>query len=301
MQLIYQGKDIAPSVDIRHAEIVDNAGGVADSVELCFNDPQDVWSQWKPQKDDQVQLKKDGFNSGVMYVDELEQRRGVFIVRALSLPQEAKTERSQGWEQVRLLEIADELASRYGLRLEHYGLTNHLYERVDQREQADFAFLASRCALEGYSLKITDGRVVIFSERDMEAAPSSLTIAREDLDGEFTFWTRSTGIYGAASVRYGTVGYEYRVGPGPTFRVNDLYVSDQATAERFSRGLLRSKNKHEHTGFCTIRLAPGLAAGNIAAVTDMGMADGLYYCEQVRHNLVADRTHLRLRRPLEGY
>lgn len=303
MRIIYEGVDITETVEVKKADIIDNAGGVADSIELWFDDPQGFWSQWHPQKNHKVQLKEGGFDSGIMYVDELEQKRGLFIIRALSIPQEAKTDRIKSWENIRFMELATEIASKYGLSLETYGIQNHLYQRVDQYEQADFEFLAWRCMLEGYALKITGGKAIIYSERYIESQPPAKTLYIEQFDGDYSFRTKSTGIFGACKVSYESISYEFRAAGtlGPTLQFTDIYVSSQGEAERFAKNLLRAKNKYEHTGYCAIELDPGIAAGTMLQVAGVGLADGKYFCEQAIHKLVEGKTVLRLRRPIEDY
>ncbi|MGI5839281.1 MAG: phage late control D family protein [bacterium] len=303
MQLIYQGKDITSAVEISRADIIDNSGGIADSIELQFNDPQSIWSQWQPQKGDRLQLREAGFDSGLMYVDELWQTNGVFAVRALSIPQTAKTPNTQAWEAVRFLEFATELAARHGFRLETYGITNHLYDRVDQVDEADFSFLAGRCRLEGYMLKLTDGKAVIYDERHMEAQAPVRTCTAGQLDGPYQFRDRVTDVFGACRLNYGSISYEFTAPgiAGPILKVNDIHVASLGEAERFAKGLLRSKNKYEMAGSLAVELDPGVAAGNTIGIQGVGMADGIHFCETVIHHLVAKKTVLKVRRPLEGY
>lgn len=304
MQLIYEGKDITNAVEINRADITDNAGGMADSLELWFTDPKGRWSQWKPKKNDMVQIKEKGFGTGVMYVDELEQRRGLFVIRALSIPQEAKTDRIKAWENVRFMEFAQELAGKYGFALQTFGIENHLYDRVDQFQKADFEHLAHRCLLEGYVLKLTNQKAVIYDERYMERLTPARTIYAEEMDGEFLFKSQSTGIFGSCQIVHGDLSVDFipAVGPfGPTLKPSGIRISSIGEGNRFCRGLLRAQNKMEHTGWCNIALDTRLAAGNNVTISGVGMADGKYFCQQAVHRLVAKKTYLRLRKPLEGY
>ncbi|PNT91293.1 phage late control D family protein [Clostridium thermosuccinogenes] len=303
MQLIYNGKDITAAVDVNKADIIDTAGGRADSLELCMSDTEGIWSSWKPQKNDTVKVIQDGFSSGLMYVDELEQQRGFYIIRALSIPQESKTHRTKSWEEVRFLEFAGEIAARYGFTLQTYGVENYLYSRLDQNDQADFEFLAFRCMLEGYALKITDKKVVIYDERYMESQEAVKTVYLLDFDGNFKFKNKSNGIYGACRVVYGSIKSEYKASGiyGPVLDIPNIALSSQAEADRYAKNILRYHNKYEQTGKCTIQLDTGLAAGNSIQITGVGMADGKQFCEQVIHKLVEGKTVLNLRRPLEGY
>lgn len=303
MQLTYQGRDITNAVEIRKADITDNAGGVADSLELWLNDTRGYWSLWQPQKNDIVQLRQNGFDSGRMYVDELEQQRGVFIVRALSIPQAAKTANTQGWESVRFLAMAAELAARHGFSLRTFDLQNHLYSRVDQVDQGDIAFLAGRAALEGYALKMTGGTAVVYDERSAESRQAARTIYKEQMDGEYRFKKTSTGIYSACRVTYGGIRAEFRAPDvnGPVLHIKNIPVSSHGEAERFARNVLRVHNKLQMSGFCTVPLDTGLAASNVVRVQGVGLGDGHMFCQQVVHKLVSKKTVMCLRRPLEGY
>lgn len=304
MQLIYNGKDIASAVDIKQADITDNAGGIADSLDICFDDPEKLWPKWKPQKNDTAQVIENGFNSGLMYVDEIEQHRGSYIIRALSIPQEAKTPNTKAWENVRFLEFAGELAGRNGFTLQTYGIENHFYQRVDQVDTADFEFLKYRCILEGYGLKLTDRKAVIYDERYMESQNASKDIFVEDFDGKYRFKSTSTKIYGSCRLSYGGTEFDFKPSTGskgPVKKHGDIYITSQGEAERFARNLLRFYNKHENTGNFMVQLDTGLAGGNVISVIGSGLADGKYFCEQVIHSLVSKRTSFKVRKPLEGY
>ena len=301
MQLIYEGKDIAASVGINKADITDNAGGIADSLELYMNDTIGLWSSWKPQKNNVVNLGQSGLTSGGMYVDELEQERGFYIIRALSIPQEAKTRNTKCWEDVRFMEFSGEIANKYGFELQTYGIDNYLYSRLDQNELADFEFLAYRCMLEGYMLKITDKKVIIYGEMYLESLAVARTIYLSDIDGAYKFKTKSNGIYGACELTRGMAKSEYPAKYGPTLKINNIDITNQGEADRYTKNILRFYNKQETTGKFNIKLDTGITAGNTIQIAGAGMADGKYFCEQAVHRLVEKKTSLRLRKVLEGY
>lgn len=304
MRLIYEGTDITKDVEINKAMIVDTSGGEADSLEIRFSDTQRLWSKWRPEKNHRIELNKQGFSSGEMYIDAWEQIPGFFVLKALSLPQEAKTTFSRSWEEVRLFELVNEVAARYKLGTRTFGINNHFYKRLDQINKTDIEFLAWRCSLEGYSLKVTDKTIVIFDERTMEKSSPVKTIYHSDFDGDYIFWDQSTEIFSACRLQCGPIRVEARDSSihGPIKKIaGEFYVSSIGEAERFAAGILRRLNKNRAGGTCRIRYEPGLAAGNMVEIKDVGLADGLYYCEKVTHNLTAEITKLELRRPLEGY
>lgn len=302
VQLIYQGKDITNDVDVKKADIIDNAGGIADSLVILFDDPKGVWSQWQPRKDDRVELCQDGLCSGLTYVDELEQTRGIFILQSLSIPQEAKTAHTKSWEKICFIELARGIAGKYGFQLKTYGIENYYYDRVDQFEQADFEFLAWRCLLEGYMLKVNGQSVIIYAEQYMEKQSPVRAIYQGQFDGEYSFKSRSTEIFNACKITYGGINAEFLSDTnGPILSINNLYIANQSEADRYTKNLLRAKNKNENSGYCTIALDTGITAGNMVEIADVGFGDGTYFVSSAVHKLVDKKTFLRLRKPLEGY
>jgi hypothetical protein len=309
MSIIYSGVDITDSIHPTVLQITDNAGGIPDSLSVAFSDTEGIWSKWRPVKNDTLRVIESGFDTGLMFIDQLSQSAGIFGIKALSIPQTSKTARSQGWEKVRLLEIATEIAARYGFTLQTYNVINHLYERVDQQEAADFAFLADLCMLEGYALKINNKSLVIYSEsiQEQETVDLHLSVLGEGgINGSFGFSDKSTDIYQKCVVRSQSIG-GYIEGEfsalgilGPTVK-RTIYATNQAEVNRWAKGILRSYNKHMITGSVSVNLNTNYAAGTNISIEDVGMFDGKYFIHRLIHDLLNNKTALTLRKPLEGY
>lgn len=303
LEFIYLGKDITQYVEIKKADIIDNAGGELDSIEVKVNNPNNQWSLWKPQKNDVIELKKDGFTSGKMYIDEIEQVSGVVTLSALPIKQEAKNENTKAWENIRFLELLQEFATKHNLQLKTYGIENHLYKRINQLEMADFYFLSNRCLLEGYMLKITDNKLVIYSEKHLEKERSKTKFSNELFDNKFSFKDKSNEIYKACELICGNIKYKFQVDSisGPTLKIKDIPVYDIAEAERYSRNILRFKNKFERTMCFPIELNSKIAAGTVVEIENCGLADGKYFVYQSIYKLADNKTFLKLRQIPEGY
>ncbi|TCZ73059.1 hypothetical protein E0485_21820 [Paenibacillus albiflavus] len=309
MNIIYNGVDITPSIHPISAKTTDNSGERPDSLSLTFSDTEGLWSKWKPAKNDKLQIKENGFDTGVMFVDQISQNAGKFGIMALSIPQPCKSARTQAWEHVRFLEIVTQIAARYGFIVQTYNVTNHLYERVDQVEESDFSFLSFRCMLEGYALKINNQSLVIYGEPEEEKKPvdpNLSVIHLRDINGEFKFVDKSTDIFEKCVVRSKTrSGYlegEFKDTniSGPTHKRN-LYASNQAEANRWAKGILRSFNKRMVTGVLPINLNTNYAAGIPVSVVDVGLFDGKHFIDRLTHDFINNRTEIMLRKPLEGY
>jgi hypothetical protein len=303
VQLIYYGRDITGSVELNKVTITDNAGGISDSAELVFSDTEGLWSRWNPQKGETFEVKNDGFSSGLLYVDALEQQRGKFLLKGLSIPQNAKTAQTKSWEEIRFLSLAGEIAGKYGYKLKTYGVQNWLYSRVDQIEQTDFEFLAYRCMLEGYILKINGGKMIIYDIDYLKMQAAQKVVYRDELLGEYFFKSSATGLYHSCVVRGNALQAEYtpnNAPAGPTLKKN-LPAGNLAEARRWARGLLIYANQSENVGSIQVHLDAGIAAGSMLEISGVGMADGKYFVDQAIQKLTEERTLLRLRKPLEGY
>lgn len=303
MQLYYEGKDITNSIEIRKADITDNAGEELDSLDLILNDTKGLWSAWGPEKNNSVQIKAEGFDSGIMYIDEISQQRGSIIIRALPIKQEAKTPYNKAWDNVRFMEFCQDIAKKQSLELKTYGIENYLYPRVDQHEQADLRFLAWRSLLEGYTLKVTNGSIVIFSEKYMENQDPIKILTPDDIDGDFFFKDKSSNIFGSCKIINKEYPYQFTDPKlfGAVLKYYDISVNSLGESERYSKGLLRAKNKFEKTLGCNIKFSSGIAAGNMITAANFGIANGKYFIYQIIHRLVENKSTLRLRKPLEGY
>ena len=128
-------------------------------------------------------------------------RYPVFVLKALSLPQEAKTTHGPGrrsgclsW----LMRLQPDISWGLG-----FGINNHFYKRLDQINKTDIEFLAWRCSLEGYSLKVTDKTIVIFDERTMEKSSPVKTIYHSDFDGDYIFGTNPPRYFPRAGYNVG--------------------------------------------------------------------------------------------------
>lgn len=307
MNLIYEGVDITQHVQIKEAEFTDSAGGKADSATIVFADVDGLWSQWNPKKGEQLELVHNGFTTGLLYFDQWKLKSGSFEMSAISAPLKAKEHGNRSWENIQFLRLAKDLAESIGLTLQAYGdITDWYYDRFEQSGTPMMA-LNRACIREGYSLKITDGKVIIFNEKEMEQQEPVLTLYPNIISNP-EFQCVNAGLYRSCTVRYLEKSGEeliYTFAPsfapeGPDLKINTRIYS-RAEAQRFSKSWLRYENKWEQVGTVAINYNPGLAAGNTVEVKEMGLANGKYYLDKVIHRFTKNQSVLFVRKVLEGY
>lgn len=291
MQLIYEGKDISNDISVRSAKIFDRAGEKLDCIELEFNNPDNEWSSWKPEKNHQVILEQEGFSSGIMYIHSINQLNGFIKIICLPIQDSSKEKHTKSWEDVTLMEILHEISFKNGLQLKTYGIQNYRYRFVSQVDQSDFLFLHTRCLLEGYVMKVSDNSLVVYDERLMENQ-SPILINRVDVLGEYTYKDGAIKVYGSAKL--GDYTYTSPEHTGPVLSI-DIPTSSIGEAERFSKNKLRAVNKYEKNMQFSIKFNPGIAAGCAIEMRGFGLADNRYYVYAVIQDFANDKTNLMVR------
>lgn len=98
MRLFYEGAEITASVGISSAVIIDGAGGQLDSVEVAVCRSPRGLVGLGPAAAQVIRLTEEGFDSGDCFIDQIEQSRGLYVLRGLSVPSGAKEPRSSSWD-----------------------------------------------------------------------------------------------------------------------------------------------------------------------------------------------------------
>src|SRR5699024_7514190 len=129
--------------------------------------------------------------------------KAVRVLFRSSIRREKKT---RAWESVTLFQIANDIAATGGLQLFYEAETVH-YDRKDQSEQSDLAFLQSLCRDEGLSLKLTDNKLVIFEDKRFDQRPAITTIHRSECS-QHSFTTQAHDLYSECTMRYRYVADE---------------------------------------------------------------------------------------------
>ena len=218
MKLYYEGVDIASKISINRCEHETFAERKSDQLLLRFNDAAGLWNFWKPVRGEKVRLVDGADDTGVMYVTSIQPENGLYTLRAMSMPLSGENVNSRSWEDVRLLQIGQDIATKHGLKFKVYNVTDRMYSYIKQERQTDFEFLHRRCQLEGCAMLIYDGALIMYDERQMEAAAAAATI-KIGADGCFTYFDDSAQSYGTAEIVSGNFRGTYSDANANTGRI----------------------------------------------------------------------------------
>lgn len=240
----------------------------------------------------------------------------VLTLKATSIPSDtatAQTQKNQAWEAYSLSRIAEEIASRCGMSVMYESDIDPYYDRVEQVQQSDIAFLSSLCHNSGISLKVTANTLVLFDQAKYEAADPVITISPGSGYKTYKLKTGQCDTqYGACKITYtdpvskasysGTYKDPEAESDAQLLTLN-MRVGSNAEAEALAKKMLRLKNKFERKCEFTFPGNPDLVAGVTAKLKGWGMFDGKYIVATSVHSVDSGgyTTKITLRRVLEGY
>lgn len=246
-------------------------------------------------------------------------------IKATSLPYNAQirqTKKSKAWEAYTLSGIAYEMARENGMACMYLAPGDPYYDRREQYDESDMAFLMRLCSDAGLSLKATAKMIVIYDQREYEAKKSAFEIARGD--GSYEKYDLSIS---TADTQYQSCRVSY-VKPDGTCVEAVVYVEDykedkegeveekrnqqlevtakvetSAEARELAKMRLRMHNKYSRTVSFTMAGDPALSAGLTFEVKDWGAWTGKYIISRAVHTVNGSGyvTKIDGRKVLEGY
>lgn len=306
MKLYYEGVDITSKISINRCEHETYAEKKSDQLLLRFNDAAGLWNSWKPVRGEKVRLVDGADDTGVMYVTSIQPENGLYTLRAMSMPLSGENVNSRSWEDVRLLQIGQDIASKHGLKFKVYNVTDRMYSYIKQERLTDFEFFHRRCQLEGCAMLIYDETLIVYDESQMEASAAAATI-KIGADGCFTYFDDSAQSYGTVEIVSGNFRGTFSDVNANTGRIlrpkSAIDCTSNTEAARFARGLLRAANKNARTGHFRRCLTRGIAAASVINIEAEKASswNGKIFVTRTRHDFLTGETKVFFRKPLEGY
>lgn len=305
IQITYNGVDITESVSVNRCYHDMYAADQSDTLHLRMNDTSNLWDSWGPSDGDEIRVDYGTINTGTMFITSVVPRNGLFDIVAQSAPRSGYEAQHKAWQQVRLLQLGEEIAQRNGLAFSSYGVTDRLYAYILQDGQGDFAFLHNRAKMEGCAFLVYDKRLVMYSEAYMENL-SPAEVLEIPPQGQYKYIDRSADLYGSCVVEGGSFTGRFSVdnGSARVYRPKALgSIGGAAEAERFAAGLLRAVNKECYGGFVYADVLTGYAAASVVQLDNPRAPswDGTVFLHHIRNNYGTGTSKIFFRRLLEGY
>lgn len=305
MKVVYEGVDIYPDISVNRCYHTMYAERHSDELLLRLNDTRQLWQRWNPKKGDKIKVEDGNAKTGTMFIDSVTPSSGFLTLRAYSMPPTVKDKRSKSWEQVKFLQLVNEIAETHGLTVVPYGVTDQTYNFVTQNNEPDFNFLYKRCILEGVAFLVFDEQIILYSQSAQEGMQAGTELKITN-GYDFEYKDNGDKAFGSCEVKNGsTVGtFSSDAGKKALKTVLPLAMSSEEEANRFAKNLLRDANKNMTTAtIYTEYMARDIAPGSNVTLNTEGASgwDGKAFVTQVRHDYVKTKSKIWLRKPLEGY
>ncbi len=258
---------------------------------------------------------------GIFELDSIEASGppAVITIKATSLPFSTairQTKKHKAWEAYYLSGIAKEMAKNNGMACMFLASEDPHYDRVEQFNVSDIAFLSELCHKAGISLKVSNGILVLFNQSEFEQQTAIKTIKRGDGSyGKYKLITNTS------DAKYTSCRVSYTLPSGKCIeavaRVEDYDAKSKsnqqleihtkvlniAEAELLAEKYLRLHNKYGKKADFTLIGDNIYHAGLTVNLESFGPWNGKYIISQAKHELGRNgyTTKISLRKVLEGY
>ena len=185
----FQGVDITSEIQnsISSLTYTDNSKNAVDDLEIILENQDGRWlKEWYP--DENARLKVGILQTkheipkfldlGTFYVDEPTFSPNVLNLKCLALPlgeNIRQQKNSVAWQKITLSELVNQIAVKHKMQSQLI-CDDEYFERLDQDRETDLAFLSRIISEQALSLKITNDKIVIFDEWELEEEQKSIEI-----------------------------------------------------------------------------------------------------------------------------
>ena len=312
LDITYKGTDLDEQIQsyVTGFSYTDVASGASDSISLTLENIDKKWlNEWYPEKGSTLTAglttknweksgKERTLACGTFIIDDISSSGPPLVetISGVSVPASngfKATKKSKTWEDVTIEQIASKIAEEAGISF-YYRAPSIKIEEVEQSSATDSSFLYSLCEKYGLSMKVFNKKLIIFDEEIYKRETRELIDLNEK---DFLSWSgndTTEGTYTGVKLTYTrpstnktttiTVGTEERL-----YEYN-AQVSSQYDAELQANAKLRNENKKIKTLEVKIMANLNIIATSIIRVTGLGKLDGLYYVDQVKHNVGSGYT-----------
>lgn len=224
-----------------------------------------------------------------------------------------KTKKTRSWNGNTLENIIRQIAGDGGYEYMYLSSYNPYYKHMLQSNMADIEFLQKLTDSAGINLKVTDGILVAYDQRDYDEENAVLTVSRGD--GSYTGFNFRSSLaitaYSSCHVSYEDDNgntYEATFTPATGYSEGEVLevteqVSSNAEALELAKRRLRKANKGEMTGSLKMLGDTRLQAGVNIELRGWGDFDGKWSIDSAVHQVSGSgyTTSVKISRVIEGY
>ena len=179
--VIFNKVDISDEIahSISSLNYTDNSKNAIDDLEIELENLDYRWlKEWYPDENaqllvgihEELENETNFLDLGTFYVDEptFEDHKLTLKCLALPLDQNIRDQKnSVAWENITLKELVTQIANKHEMNAEIYA-ENVFFERLDQNQETDLAFVNRIVKEIGLNMKVSDDKIIIFDDEEMD-------------------------------------------------------------------------------------------------------------------------------------
>lgn len=311
LDIAYKGTKLDEKIQsyVTGFSYTDVASGASDSMSLTLDNIEKKWlNEWYPEKGSKVTSKltvknweksgkKRTFTCGVFIIDDISFSGPVLTatIGGVSVPANngfKATKKSKTWENVTIEQIASKIAVDAGIKF-YYRAPTIKIDEVEQSNTPDSSFLYSLCEKYGLSMKVFNEKLIIFDEDIYKKESRYIELSEKELL-EWSGNDTTEGTYTGVKLTYtkpdSNKTISVTVGTTERLYEYNTQASSQYDAELQAKAKLRNENKKIKTMEAKIMANLDIIATSIIKITGLGKLNGLYYVDQVKHNIGSGYT-----------
>ncbi len=300
VRLIYQGTDVTDDVDIIECVHNDVCGRESDCLNIKV-DHADKWFRWGPQKNDTLQVKRSGYDSGTLYLNTILPEDGAYRILATSAKCVPFPPKWQSFKKKTLSAIMATCAGECGMSAKQSGINGGiLYQYLLRNNISTPVFLETLTNREGAVLKTLGGSYVAIGVEYAQGLSPMHEMNLDDKQTDSKYIDRRDMRWSSLQIAtpYGSGSATDSAADGPSRTISDIPVDDAAQAKRWARGILTMHNWQAESLEIEMDFNPGYTAMvriNVKSRTD---ANGNWIIYKVRQDLLNGRTKAAMHRCL---
>ena len=224
-----------------------------------------------------------------------------------------KTKKTRSWNGNTLKSILQQIAEDGGYEYMYLSAYNPTYKYMLQSDMTDIAFLQKLTTNAGANLKVTDGILVVYDQKDYDEKDAILMIQRGD--GSYSGFNFRSSLaltaYSSCHVSYEDDSgntYEATFTPQTGYSEGEVLevteqVSSNAEALELAKRRLRQENKGEMTGTLKMLGDTRLQAGVNVEISGWGDFNGKWSIDSATHTINKNgyTTNINISKVIEGY
>lgn len=277
----------------------DTCGQRCDSLEIEFENAA-TWYRWGPEEDDEIIVRLDGYDTGIMYLNTILPEEGKYRMLATSLPCAARKKEYRSFRQKTIEDIMRTCGAITGMSIRTFGIdAKTVVPYAQQENESAASFLERLLRYEGAYLKCVNGNYMAIGLEYAQQRPAIQNIRIEPNQQGAVY--RKSG----AKLKSLTIKTPYANATAEDFIVEshhagitlcDLPATSDIQAGRWARNLLRYNNMQCESLSIETTFNPGMTAMTRIDVTGDGDMSGEWLIVDVQHDLFNRSTSAKMLR-----